>query len=71
MSLLLLPGRELLAPIRQESGWAPELAWNLWHTEKSLPCWESIPTQPVTILHYSSSHREKLKKKKLKPAEVS
>jgi hypothetical protein len=34
--LVLPPGIELLVPIGQETGWAPELGWTLWNREKSL-----------------------------------
>jgi hypothetical protein len=30
----LTPGEESLVPTGQEAGWAPELVWVLWSTEK-------------------------------------
>lgn len=43
-----------MVPIEQEAGWALELVWMLWSTEKSLASardWTQT-SQPVT-LHYT------------------
>jgi hypothetical protein len=32
----LSPGKEPQVPIGYEAGWAPELVWKLWSTERAL-----------------------------------
>jgi hypothetical protein len=41
-------GKEPLATIKQESGWAPELVWKFWRKENLLPP-PVLKPQPVTI----------------------
>jgi hypothetical protein len=37
------PQRKNPAPFKQEGGWAPDLVWMFWRTEKSRHYWDLDP----------------------------